>query len=65
MKDHPTKMRAIAPDLLGLIGLALLAYGAWRAWPPAGFMVGGLGLIVLALVASLAERPAPAERPEE
>jgi P27 family predicted phage terminase small subunit len=48
MKATPHNMRAIAPDLLGLIGLALLAYGAWRAWPPAGFMVGGVGLIVLA-----------------
>lgn len=46
----------IAPDLLGLLGLAVLAYGAWRAWAPAGFMVGGLGLIVLAVVASLGER---------
>lgn len=30
---------AAAPALLGL---GLLAYGAWLAWPPAGFMIGGL-----------------------
>ncbi len=29
-------------DLVGLGGAASVAYGAWLAWPPAGFMVGGL-----------------------
>lgn len=29
-----------------LIGLGALAFGAWLAWPPAGFMIGGL--VVLA-----------------
>lgn len=28
-----------------LAGLLLVAYGAWSAWPPAGFIVGGLGLL--------------------
>jgi len=27
---------------LDLAALALLGYGAWLAWPPAGFMVGGM-----------------------
>lgn len=26
-------------------GLALVAYGAWLAWPPAGFIVAGAGLL--------------------
>lgn len=27
--------------LPGLAGLALVAYGAWLAWPPAGFLTAG------------------------
>jgi hypothetical protein len=57
MSDQQTTSRRTgAPDLLGLLGLALFAYGAWRAWAPAGFMVGGAGLIVMAVVASIGER---------
>lgn len=29
-------------DLIGISGGASIAYGAWLAWPPAGFMTGGL-----------------------
>lgn len=29
----------------GLAGLGLLAYGAWLAWPPAGFITGGLAIL--------------------
>lgn len=29
-------------DLVGLGGAVSVAYGAWLAWPPAGFIVGGL-----------------------
>jgi hypothetical protein len=28
-------------------GLALLAYGAWLAWPPAGFITAGVALILM------------------
>lgn len=28
-----------------LAGLALVAFGAWLAWEPAGFMVAGVGLL--------------------
>jgi len=27
--------------LPGLVGLGLVAYGAWLAWPPAGFLSAG------------------------
>lgn len=28
--------------LPGLAGLGLVAYGAWLAWPPAGFLAAGV-----------------------
>lgn len=46
-----------AAMLRGLAGLLLLAFGAWLAWPPAGFMVLGAGL--------LADRIADERRPRE
>jgi hypothetical protein len=33
-------------SLQGLAGLGLVAYGCWLAYPPAGSMVAGLGLLV-------------------
>jgi hypothetical protein len=39
--------------LLELGGFALIAYGAWLAWAPLGFIVGGT---LLALVAYLVDR---------
>lgn len=41
--------KALAPDVLLLAGAASLSYGAWLAWPPAGFIVAGALLIVAAL----------------
>ncbi len=32
-----------------LLGLALLAYGAWLAYHPAGYMVAGFALLALPL----------------
>jgi hypothetical protein len=34
---------SVAP---GLAGLLLVAYGAWLAWPPAGFIAAGVLLLV-------------------
>ncbi|PWC89830.1 hypothetical protein TSH100_04110 [Azospirillum sp. TSH100] len=28
-------------DLVGVAGAGAITYGAWLAWPPAGFIVGG------------------------
>lgn len=30
-----------------IVGVVLLAYGAWLAWHPAGFMVAGAALVAL------------------
>lgn len=31
--------------LPGLAGICLVSYGAWLAWPPAGFLAAGLLLL--------------------
>ncbi|MBB2914865.1 hypothetical protein FHS43_006177 [Streptosporangium becharense] len=41
-----TALRWLATVLPGLAGLALMAYGAWLAWPPAGWMTAG-GLLLV------------------
>lgn len=42
-----------------LAGLLLVAYGAWLAWPPAGFIAVGAGLLADRI---LDERPTTEER---
>ncbi len=37
---------------VALIGFSSIAYGAWLAWPPAGFLVGGI-ILVAAVVLDL------------
>ena len=40
-------------DLIGLAGAGLLSYGAWMAWPPAGFLTAGVaGIAISGLLAS-------------
>ena len=41
-------MQAV-PDLLLISGALSLSWGAWLAWPPAGYLVGGTLLIVAGL----------------
>jgi hypothetical protein len=38
-------LRLVLAALPGLLGLLLLAYGAWLAWQPAGFMTAGVLLL--------------------
>ena len=42
----------------GLCGVGLVSYGAWLIYPPAGFITGGLLLIVGALMVALGNRAA-------
>jgi hypothetical protein len=35
--------------IIFLAGVALVAYGAWLAWPPAGFVVAGAALAWIAV----------------
>lgn len=43
-------MRAVVTTVLELVGLALVVAGAALAWPPAGFVVAGAGLLWVAQV---------------
>lgn len=40
------------PDLLMVGGTAAIAYGAWRIYAPAGFIVGGLLMIAGGVLAA-------------
>lgn len=40
-----TVLGALWRALPGLSGLVLVSYGAWLAWPPAGFLAAGLLLL--------------------
>jgi hypothetical protein len=42
-------------DLAGLGGVALIAYGAWLIYPPAGYIVGGVLLVIGALLRAMAQ----------
>lgn len=42
-------------DVLHVAGAGLVSVGAWMAWPPAGFLVGGV-LLLLAGVLGVGER---------
>lgn len=40
-------------DLLAVSGTGLMGYGAWLAWPPAGFLVAGALLVCVWLLGTL------------
>ncbi len=46
------KLRQGARDGVALLGAGTISYGAWLAWVPAGYMVGGAALIAAALIAT-------------
>lgn len=39
-------MRQHLPDILAVIGAALMAFGAWLAYPPSGYVLAGVLCIV-------------------
>lgn len=45
-------LRAWLPDVLMASGAGALSYGAWLAYPPAGFIAGGLLLVVGGVMAA-------------
>ena len=49
---------SLVRDLAGLCGVGLVSYGAWMIYPPAGFIAGGILLIVGALLIALGNRAA-------
>ncbi len=44
------KAVVVVRDLLGLLGVGAMSYGAWLIYEPAGYLVGGL---ILAGVAAI------------
>lgn len=46
----------MAVDVIGLTGVALVSYGAWLIYKPAGFIVLGVLLVAAALRLSAYER---------
>jgi hypothetical protein len=47
-------MKKLLPDVLLVVGTISVSYGAWLAWPPAGFLVlGGMLIFAAIKVASL------------
>lgn len=51
-------MPGLIRDLAGLCGVGLVSYGAWMIYPPAGFIVAGILLIVGTLMIALGNRAA-------
>lgn len=45
-------LATVLRDAAGVIGAGAISYGAWLAWAPAGFVVGGGFLLALAWLTS-------------
>lgn len=43
------------PDVLMILGGASVSYGAWSAWPPAGWLVAGALLIIAGIQTARAD----------
>jgi hypothetical protein len=39
-------LRGVVVDFLGVAGLALVAYGVWDIYRPAGLIVGGVEMVM-------------------
>lgn len=52
VRDFGAALARAVPDLLALAGAALVAYGSGLIYHPAGFIVGGLQLLALGLLAA-------------
>ena len=42
-------MKTYLPDLMLISGAVSISFGAWLAWPPAGYLVAGVLLIFAGL----------------
>lgn len=49
MKNLLGTLPVLARDAAGLLGVALISYGAWCVYPPAGFIVAGALLLIGAI----------------
>lgn len=49
-------MRRLGAELAFIVGAGLASFGAWLAWHPAGYMLGGVLLMLEALAAAILMR---------
>lgn len=54
-------LAVIARDVLGLVGMSTIAYGAWLIYQPAGLITAGFFAVVGAVLLSMGDRPAAAK----
>lgn len=50
-------------DIVGVVGVGLLTFGFWLAWPPAGFIACGFLMLIYALKAEI--KPSKSKGNEE
>ena len=50
MKNLLPSLEVVVRDLAGVVGAALIAYGAWLIYAPAGFITGGILLVVASVL---------------
>jgi len=48
-------MKEIVGNVIGWIGIGLMAFGVWLRWPWAGFVVGGIFLFAVGTAAVVEE----------
>jgi hypothetical protein len=48
-------MKKYLPDVMLMAGAGCFSYGAWSAWPPAGWLVAGALLIAAGIQIARAE----------
>jgi len=46
----PVPLAAIVAGLAVLAGIAVFSFGFWLAWPPLGFIAGGLSISALGVL---------------
>lgn len=49
------QLKSVLPDLLMVAGAAGVSFGAWLAYPPAGFLLGGTLAIVAGIILAKAQ----------
>ncbi len=48
-------IKSLVPDVLMTVGAGAIAYGAWMIYQPAGFVIGGLFVLVIGVLGARAQ----------
>lgn len=57
-------MSTLFTDIFAFLGVALIGYGCWLVYQPAGYISSGALLVLFAIIGALRSLPAP-EPPHE